>query len=104
MCYGRHTGYGGYSDVTRGGRQIFLDQTTMNDEVKTWIRLEDGTISAPVTLNATYGQDKYGPDRYRVGPRSEIRTSGGSSAYDPLVSPLMVSLWLSILSFWYWRR
>lgn len=102
MCYGRHTGYGGYSDVTRGGRQIFLDLATMNDEVKTWIRLEDGRISAPVTLNATYGQDKYGPDRYRIGPQSEIRTSGGSSACGPLALPL-IYLWLAILSFWYWR-
>ncbi|KAJ5320301.1 hypothetical protein PENANT_c010G05414 [Penicillium antarcticum] len=59
MCYGRHTGYGGYGDLTRGGRQILLNEKSLQEGIETWIRLEDGSISAHVTLNSTYGQDPY---------------------------------------------
>jgi hypothetical protein len=31
----------------------------LKKEVETWIRLEDGSISGHVTLNATYGTDQY---------------------------------------------
>ncbi|KAI1746476.1 Metallo-dependent phosphatase-like protein [Xylaria castorea] len=61
VCYGRHTGYGGYGDLARGGRQILLRQETLTKEVVTWIRLEDGMVPENVTLNATYGQDEYHP-------------------------------------------
>ncbi|KAJ5482370.1 hypothetical protein N7475_001182 [Penicillium sp. IBT 31633x] len=60
MCYGRHTGYGGYGNWTRGGRQIFLDERSLGNDTRTWIRLEDGSISGDVHLNATYGRDRYG--------------------------------------------
>lgn len=50
MCY-----------AVRGSRQIFLNSSTVEREMQTWIRLEDGTISAPVHLNSTYGDDKYTP-------------------------------------------
>ncbi|KAJ5698122.1 hypothetical protein N7462_000127 [Penicillium macrosclerotiorum] len=73
MCYGRHTGYGGYGDAARGGRQILFNQSTIQNEVRTWVRLEDGTISAPVTLNQTYGQDQY-----TAVLRRELQTSGAS--------------------------
>ncbi|KAL1967225.1 hypothetical protein VTN77DRAFT_3516 [Rasamsonia byssochlamydoides] len=59
LCFGRHSGYGGYGTWTRGARQILLDERTLGSQTKTWIRLEDGTISGSVTLNATYGQDYY---------------------------------------------
>lgn len=55
MCYGRHSGYGGYGDWARGGRQILLDQQKLDNDIHTWIRLEDGTISGDVYLNASYG-------------------------------------------------
>eukprot|EP00455_Lapot_gusevi_P011119 TRINITY_DN15111_c0_g1_i1.p1 TRINITY_DN15111_c0_g1~~TRINITY_DN15111_c0_g1_i1.p1 ORF type:complete len:329 (+),score=41.56 TRINITY_DN15111_c0_g1_i1:62-1048(+) len=45
LCYGRHSGYGGYGDWDRGSRVIQLSlskDSTVN--VKTWIRLEDGTV------------------------------------------------------------
>jgi hypothetical protein len=59
MCYGRHTGYGGYGDWARGGRQILLDQRSLKSDMRSWVRMEDGSISGNVHLNATYGQDKY---------------------------------------------
>jgi hypothetical protein len=59
MCYGRHSGYGGYGDWARGGRQILLDRQLLGDDLRTWVRLEDGSISGNVHLNNTYGQDRY---------------------------------------------
>jgi hypothetical protein len=59
LCFGRHSGYGGYGSWTRGSRQIVLDERTLGKEVETWIRLEDGTISGRVVLNGTYGSDEY---------------------------------------------
>ena len=59
LCFGRHSGYGGYGTWTRGSRQIFLKKETLKKEIHTWIRLEDKTISGNVTLNATYGRDQY---------------------------------------------
>jgi hypothetical protein len=59
VCFGRHTGYGGYGSWTRGSRQILLHEKTLKDEVETWIRLEDEKISGWVMLNGTYGRDQY---------------------------------------------
>lgn len=101
MCYGRHTGYGGYGDAARGGRQVLLDQKTMKDEVRTWIRLEDGTISAPVSLNATYGQDRYGPVLRKA---SQVQTSGSPICHDQSAVLLVIYMWLPILCLLYWRR
>ncbi|KAL4736262.1 Metallo-dependent phosphatase-like protein [Aspergillus similis] len=73
VCYGRHTGYGSYGSLARGARQIVLKQSTLKDEVVTWIRLEDGFVPENVTLNATYGQDEYHPRR--LPQRTELRRS-----------------------------
>lgn len=60
LCFGRYTGYGGYGSWARGSRQIRISETTLaNNEVETWIRLEDETISGRVMLNQTYGVDRY---------------------------------------------
>jgi hypothetical protein len=60
VCFGRHTGYGGYGDWSRGARQIVLKEQMLDEkELRTWIRLEDGGVSGSVVLNATYGQDLY---------------------------------------------
>lgn len=60
LCFGRHSGYGGYSNAVRGSRQIVVNEDTLQDfEVETWNRLEDASISGLVTLNSTYGTDKY---------------------------------------------
>ncbi|KAH8423407.1 metallophosphoesterase family protein [Aspergillus melleus] len=61
LCYGRHTGYGSYGNLARGGRHIYLKKDSLQDEVITWIRLENGLVTENVTLNATYGQDEYHP-------------------------------------------
>jgi len=58
-CFGRHTGYGGYGSWVRGSRQILLREKTLSEEVVTWVRLEDTSISGNVVLNATYGEDEY---------------------------------------------
>ena len=64
MCYGRRTGYGGYGDWARGGRQIVIRENFSETPIETWIRLEDETAGARVTLNSTYGQDRYAGKRY----------------------------------------
>lgn len=59
LCFGRHTGYGGYGNWMRGGSQIMLDLKTLGKTTKTWVRLEDRSISGLIMLNATYGNDLY---------------------------------------------
>ncbi|KAI0384022.1 Metallo-dependent phosphatase-like protein [Hypomontagnella monticulosa] len=79
VCYGRHTGYGGYGHLARGGRQILLKQETLSEEVVTWIRLEDGLVPENVTLNSTYGQDEYHPFRQHSElKRSEFEGAGNN--------------------------
>lgn len=43
FCFARHTGYGGYGDWDRGARMIEVDE---EGRVKTWVRLEDGSVLA----------------------------------------------------------
>jgi len=59
LCFGRHSGYGGYGQWKRGSRQIKVRMDSLGKEVQTWIRLEDGSISGSVVLNTTYGSDNY---------------------------------------------
>ncbi|KAK7911177.1 hypothetical protein PG985_013658 [Apiospora marii] len=61
VCFGQHTGYGGYGSWERGSRQILVTQAQLRKEkaVDTWIRLESGNVVGQVSLNSTYGQDKY---------------------------------------------
>jgi hypothetical protein len=58
LCFGRRTGYGGYGQWKRGSRQIMIYEG-FTKAIDTWIRLEDGSMSGSVTLNSTYGVDKY---------------------------------------------
>jgi hypothetical protein len=56
----RHSGYGGYGSWTRGARQISISQTMLEQHaVNTWIRLETGAKVGAVSLNKTFGQDRY---------------------------------------------
>lgn len=67
LCFGRRSGYGGYGTWMRGSRQVLLDRELLqHGVVKTWIRLEDESVSGNVTLNATYGHDRYkkAPNRH----------------------------------------
>lgn len=60
LCFGQHTGYGGYGSWIRGSRQVLVSQEQLkNLAVDTWIRTEEGGIVGSVSLNATYGQDMY---------------------------------------------
>ncbi|KAJ6442883.1 putative inactive purple acid phosphatase 16 [Purpureocillium lavendulum] len=62
LCFGQHSGYGGYGDWVRGSRQVRLSLETLRErkwEAETWIRLETGNVVGAVTLNATYGTDVY---------------------------------------------
>ncbi|KAH9998569.1 Metallo-dependent phosphatase [Xylariaceae sp. FL0662B] len=62
LCFGQHTGYGGYGHWERGSRQILVTKSLLeNWEADTWIRLESGSVVGSVSLNATYGQDHYPP-------------------------------------------
>lgn len=60
LCFGQHSGYGGYGTWTRGSRQVLITESMLrNHELDTWIRLEDGSVVGSVTLNSTYGHDWY---------------------------------------------
>ncbi|KAM3450638.1 hypothetical protein MY3296_005909 [Beauveria thailandica] len=60
LCYGQHTGYGGYGDWIRGSREIFVSLDKLRDLViDSHIRTERGQVIGAVSLNATYGNDSY---------------------------------------------
>ncbi|PHH64409.1 hypothetical protein CDD81_4630 [Ophiocordyceps australis] len=61
LCFGQHSGYGGYGDWIRGARHISVSRQTLKHswEAKTWIRLESGDVVGAVSLNASYGRDVY---------------------------------------------
>ena len=92
MCYGRHTGYGGYGEWARGGRQILLDERSLGDDIRTWIRMEDGSVSGDVRLNATYGHDQYG-----LVERSMSIVNGQNGGLSPLCLGV-IYLWISVFS------
>ncbi len=60
LCFGQHSGYGGYGSWIRGGRQISVNVEGLREgEVETWVRLESGKAVGRVRLNGTYGGDVY---------------------------------------------
>ncbi|KAI1180471.1 Metallo-dependent phosphatase-like protein [Nemania sp. FL0916] len=60
LCFGQHTGYGGYGNWERGSRQVQVSKESLKKfEAKTWIRLESGAVVGTVRLNETYGLDSY---------------------------------------------
>lgn len=59
LCYGQHTGYGGYGSWIRGGRQIVVNRVSKELELRTHIRLEDGRTVGNVHLNSTFNDDVY---------------------------------------------
>ncbi|KAJ4289952.1 hypothetical protein N0V88_006750 [Collariella sp. IMI 366227] len=71
LCFGQHSGYGGYGTWIRGARQVVLSLTDLDTlTVNTHIRLESGKVVGAVTLNNTYGQDWYPatPNRKTTAP------------------------------------
>jgi hypothetical protein len=74
LCFGQHTGYGGYGTWTRGSRQILVTEAMLKTfEAETWIRLERGEVVGHVSLNSTYGEDWYPatPNSHSTGPDDE---------------------------------
>ncbi|KAL6414308.1 putative inactive purple acid phosphatase 16 [Ilyonectria robusta] len=60
MCFGQHSGYGGYGNWIRGARQVLVSESKLKDlAVDTWIRLESGNTVGSVSLNSTYNRDQY---------------------------------------------
>ncbi|RDW87073.1 metallophosphoesterase family protein [Aspergillus mulundensis] len=60
LCFGQHSGYGGYGSWIRGSRQLLLSEEALGrGELDTWIRLESGDVVGSVSLNGTYGEDLY---------------------------------------------
>ncbi|CAM1508655.1 Fc.00g055030.m01.CDS01 [Cosmosporella sp. VM-42] len=60
LCYGQHSGYGGYGDWIRGGRQIVVTEEKLKGfVVDTHIRLETGDVVGSVALNSTFNHDYY---------------------------------------------
>jgi len=49
LCFGRHSGYGGYGTWERGARVILLTEDPFS--IKTWIRFEDGRVEAQGQLH-----------------------------------------------------
>ncbi|KAH9939180.1 Metallo-dependent phosphatase [Amylocystis lapponica] len=56
FCFGKHSGYGGYSSAGwgHGVRNIVFSSPNPTDGLESWIRLEDGTTRARVVLDANY--------------------------------------------------
>lgn len=74
LCFGQHTGYGGYGTWTRGSRQVLVTEEMLKTfEAETWIRLERGEVVGHVSLNSTYGEDWYPatPNAHSTGPDDE---------------------------------
>jgi hypothetical protein len=49
LCYGRHSGYGGYGDWSRGSRILEIAQNETSRDgigIKTYIRMEDNTTNS----------------------------------------------------------
>lgn len=60
LCFGQHSGYGGYGHWMRGARQVVVSHEKLAKSVlDTYIRLESGSVAGSVTLNSTYGKDRY---------------------------------------------
>ncbi|KAL2131687.1 hypothetical protein VTI74DRAFT_4730 [Chaetomium olivicolor] len=71
LCFGQHSGYGGYGSWIRGARQVIVSMEGLqNLAVDTYIRLESGKVVGAVTLNSTYGKDLYPatPNRKSTAP------------------------------------
>lgn len=87
LCYGQHTGYGGYGDWIRGGRQIVVTQEGLKkNEVDSHIRLESKEVVGKISLNSTYNTDSY-----EATPNQKTFLSGASSS-NPSPSDRPVSL------------
>ncbi|KAK4068943.1 hypothetical protein Trihar35433_5522 [Trichoderma harzianum] len=93
LCFGQHSGYGGYGNWIRGSRQVSVDLGTLREnwEAKTWIRLESGDVVGSVSLNATYGNDWYPatPNNQTYCPTCDYSvTTPGPGSFQKKVRPV----------------
>ncbi|TFK69346.1 Metallo-dependent phosphatase [Pluteus cervinus] len=55
FCFNKHSGYGGYTrGWAHGVRNLLFTSPDPTAGVKTWIREEDGTVKASITLDSNY--------------------------------------------------
>ena len=60
LCFCKHSGYGGYGRWKRGVRQVRLEVDEQGGlKVDTWVRMKGGAVITAVSLNETYGEDRY---------------------------------------------
>ncbi|KAH7316692.1 Metallo-dependent phosphatase-like protein [Stachybotrys elegans] len=60
LCFGQHSGYGGYGTWVRGAREVVVTREMLkNLEIDTYIRLETGGVVGSVSLNSSYNNDWY---------------------------------------------
>lgn len=62
VCFCKHTGYGGYGRWNRGSRILRLTFTNGGMDVESWVRMESGDEVQRISLNSTYGIDRYPAD------------------------------------------
>jgi len=55
LCFNKHTGYGGYSSPGWGYGVRTFDFTLGQEDVYTFIRMQNGSTHAEVILNKRYG-------------------------------------------------
>ncbi|KAH7147134.1 Metallo-dependent phosphatase-like protein [Dactylonectria estremocensis] len=93
LCYGQHTGYGGYGDWVRGGRQIFVTQEGLRDlSVDSHIRLENGDVVGEIALNSTFNTDAYASTPNTKTYISDFRSVGS------VIAPGAFYTWSVVLS------
>ncbi|KAF4455798.1 hypothetical protein F53441_1997 [Fusarium austroafricanum] len=109
LCYGQHSGYGGYGDWIRGAREVIVTEELLKKhEVETYIRLESGAEVGRVMLNSTYNKDYYPATPTQMtymsesDSESDSESKGGciSSGAELVMAALGASLaaiaWLSL--------
>lgn len=96
LCYGQHTGYGGYGNWIRGGRQIAVTREDLrNGALKTHTRLETGEVVGAVTLNSTFNDDVYEkvPDTRTMMPLAVTqKTKSAAAVTKPVVVTMVTAL------------
>ncbi|KAI9172358.1 putative inactive purple acid phosphatase [Paramyrothecium foliicola] len=84
LCFGQHSGYGGYGNWIRGAREVRVSREALKDlAFQSWIRLESGDVVGDVSLNATYNRDWYPAtpnDKTRDLPRRKVKMTITTSA------------------------
>ncbi|KAK7419071.1 hypothetical protein QQX98_003573 [Neonectria punicea] len=88
LCYGQHTGYGGYGDWIRGARQILVTREGLRDNtVESYIRLESGESVGMVSLNSTFNTDYYNSTSNQKTYLSDVFSAGS------LIQPKIISFY-----------